>query len=1090
MKKYFILIVIHLVSLKLFSQDLQFEQITTDDGLSQASVTCITQDSTGFMWFGTYDGLNRYDGYNFKKFKHDLNNPYSISHNFVRTLLNDSRNLLWVGTEGGGLSLYDHETEHFIHVSHGSHLKDTEGANQIFTLLEDKNGAIWVGTWGGGLFKIVVPDKYNNLHSDFLEKIQIRHFKHEINNQNSIISNKVSVINQDNNGMLWIASRGGISILDPGTDQILKCYRHDPDNPHSLSYDNPSAIEIDKFNNIWIATWGGGLNKYDPETDQFIRFLNDPNNRQSISYNILLSLFSDDSGYLWIGTWGGGLNLLDCNNNNYKFSHYTHNPNNEKSINGDFIYDIYQDRTGVFWIGTDWKGISKYNPGSEKFKLYNLKQETNLQLSGGNVTSICEDKYNKLWIGTLGDGIIKYDLKSGEAKQYLNNPENPFSISNNTIRAIIEDKYGNLWFGTDKGLNSFNRKNERFKAYFHNPVSESQSNVRYIFEDSGGKLWIAGWEGGLNRFDPKLKSFIKFRHIPNDSTSLSDNTVWSIAQDKSSHLWIGTNNGLNLYNTVDRSFRVFKHDEEDPNSLTDSKILSLLIAQNGDLLIGTTTGFNILEHGYDLSKKIGFQHITPEEGLTENTVQGIMEDNNGNYWLNNGHSLTLINNSTGEIIGYSSLNILNIGELNINSRFKNNKSGHMFVGGIDGFVYFHPDSIKKNRQIPNVVITDIKVLYNSIVPGDTLLSGYIISKSIAQTKYIRLSYNENNIAIDMSALHFNAPQNNLYKYRLMPIEKDWEIVPYNSKTVKYNNLNPGEYNFQFSASNNDGVWNDMGNYLQIYIEPPYWQAWWFRIAVFLLILGVILWAYKYRIRQIKRINLKLEQRVQERTVQLANINQELESFTYSVSHDLRAPLRAINGFSHALKEDCYDKLDNKGKDYIKRILLASLNMGSLIDELLKLSRISKNNLKLETINLSEIVLFLLNSQKQNEPDRKTKFTVDPVVRAIVDKGLFEILLRNLIDNAWKFTSKNKLTEIEFGKLKIKNETVFFVKDNGIGFDMNYVDKLFEPFQRQNTEYEGTGIGLAIVNRIIKRHGGRVWAEGESNKGSIFYFTLP
>jgi len=236
--------------------------------------------------------------------------------------------------------------------------------------------------------------------------------------------------------------------------------------------------------------------------------------------------------------------------------------------------------------------------------------------------------------------------------------------------------------------------------------------------------------------------------------------------------------------------------------------------------------------------------------------------------------------------------------------------------------------------------------------------------------------------------------------------------------------------------------------------------------------------------------MELEQRVQERTIQLANINQELESFTYSVSHDLRAPLRAINGFSNALQEDFYDKLDERGKDYLKRIHFASINMGNLIDHLLKLSRISKNRLKLEKANLSEMVIFMLDALKYGNPDRKTKLTIDPVVRANVDKGLFEILLRNLIDNAWKFTAKNEVTEIEFGKTKINNETVFFIKDNGIGFEMNYVDKLFEPFQRQNKEYEGTGIGLAIVNRIIKRHGGKIWAEGEPQKGSTFYFSLP
>ena len=1089
MKKYIFLILIFFFTDIVHTKDLRFEHITAEDGLSQASVTCIIQDSIGFMWFGTYDGLNRYDGYNFKIFKHELNNPHSISHSFVRTLLVDSRNLLWVGTDGGGLDIYNHETEQFFHVDLCPNNKYIEGSDQIFSLFEDKYGTIWVGTWGGGLFRIVVPNEYNSQYSDFLEKLKIRHFKHDPNDPTIILSNKISDINQESNGNIWVAHRSGIVVIDPKNNQIIKDYKYDPNDSHSISHNNPSAIAIDKENTIWIATWGGGLNKYDPINDQFIRFLNDPSDKKSISNNLILSLFSDNAGQLWIGTWGGGVNLLKYKDNN-NFIRFTPNLDNSNTISGNFIYDIYQDRSGVVWIGTDWKGLSKYNPDSEKFILYNLKQEINRQLSGSNVTAICKDRYNKLWVGTLGDGLIKLDLKTGDAKQYLNSPDNPFSISNNTIRAIKEDRQGNLWFGTDKGLNSFNRKNEKFKAYYHRPVSESQSNVRYIFEDSDGMLWITGWQGGLNKFDSKIKSFVRFRHIPNDSSSLSDNTVWCATQEKTGNLWIGTDNGLNLYNKKDQTFRVFKHDNDNPKSLTSNKILSLLISQNGSILIGTTAGLNILKHGYDLSKPIEFRHITHENGLIENTVEGILEDNAGNFWLNNGHSLTVINPSNNVIEGYNGYNILKIGELNVNTNYKDEKSGHMFVGGIDGFVYFHPDSIKKNTHIPNVVITDIKVLYNSVAPGDTLMSGYILNKSITRTKYIELSYKENNIAIDMSALHFNAPQNNLYKYRLTPLEEDWQTVPYSAKTVKYNNLDPGEYFFQFSASNNDGIWNENGNYLNIYIKPPFWLTWWFRISFILIVISLIFWGYRHRVRRIKRINQELEQRVQERTVQLANINQELESFTYSVSHDLRAPLRAINGFSNALKEDYFDKLDNKGKDYLKRIHFASLNMGSLIDELLKLSRISKNNLKLEKVNLSEIVIFMLNSLRQNNPDRKTKFTVDPVGRASVDKGLFEILLRNLTNNAWKFTSKNEVTEIEFGKVKINNEAAFYIKDNGIGFEMDYVDKLFEPFQRQNKEYEGTGIGLAIVNRIIKRHGGRIWAKGKINKGSTFYFTLP
>jgi light-regulated signal transduction histidine kinase (bacteriophytochrome) len=319
-------------------------------------------------------------------------------------------------------------------------------------------------------------------------------------------------------------------------------------------------------------------------------------------------------------------------------------------------------------------------------------------------------------------------------------------------------------------------------------------------------------------------------------------------------------------------------------------------------------------------------------------------------------------------------------------------------------------------------------------------------------------------------------------------EENWNYVG-NRNFVTYTNLSPGSYSFMVKGSNNDGIWNEIGTSLKIRIMPPFWMTTWFRIISVLLIIGISLWGYKYRMDRVKKVNRELEDRVQERTDQLEQSNKEIESFTYSVSHDLRAPLRAMNGFSNALMEDNFEHLDEQGKDYLRRIQSASSQMGKLIDELLKLSRISKSKLRLEKVNLSEMVHSILNSLKQNNPDRKTNFIISPMLRANADKGLIEIMFKNLLGNAWKFTSKRSISEIEFGETNYNIEKVFYIKDNGIGFDMKYVNKLFEPFQRQNKEYDGTGIGLTIVNRIIDRHKGRIWAEGKIDEGATFYFKI-
>jgi ligand-binding sensor domain-containing protein/signal transduction histidine kinase len=1092
----YILLSISYLLLYLAAQNINFEHLSAEQGLSQASVTCIDQDSTGFIWLGTYDGINRYDGYSFKVFKKDPENPNSLSHNFIRSMLVDREGNLWIGTLGGGLNRYNHKKEQFYRYQNNPQNPNSISYNEIYTIFEDGSGTIWIGTWGGGLNKVVyVKQADHTLSNSAGDSIIFVHFRHDPKNPNSLLNDKISSVAEDDNGLLWIGTREGISILDPAKDEFIAYYIHDPQNPHSLSSSNISYVCKDRAGNIWIGTWGEGLNKYNPDQKRFQRYMHNPDDPYSISHNTIMKLFSDRFGNLWIATWGGGLNRLPPANKKSKktgekFIQYQHHSEDQQNIAGNSIYDIFEDRCGVLWFGTDWNGLSKYDP--ENIRLTHFRSDPNSpnRLNDNIIFALHKDRYNILWIGTRSGGLNALNHRTGKYTHFLYNPDDPHSLSHNTVRAICEDHSGNLWIGTESGLNQYDRINRRFIRYFLNPADPSTTNIYSLYEDKDGYIWLGTWGSGLSRFNPKTKKFITFKYNPNDPASISDNIIWCITEDIQGQLLIGTDHGgLSRFDKKTNQFIHYLHNEKDTNSLSDNKILSILTSKSGDIWIGTTTGLNQLIYNYDPETTLVFKHYTVDNGLFSNTIQCIREDDHGTLWICNGDYLVTLNPETKKIRGYNAYSRLQVGEFSVNAAYKDPKTGEMYLGGINGFNVFHPDSIRENLTIPSVVITDFK-LFNKTVPiGSKIKGRVLLKKSITETDMITLTHKDDIFSIEFAALHFNSPQNNQYAYRLEGFEEEWNYVNSEQRTVSYTNMDPGSYTFRVKGSNNDGIWNEKGSSLKIIIAPPFWQTWWFRILSIILIGVLIITSFNIRTNRIRKHNMELEKHVSQRTAELETTNKELEAFTYSVSHDLRAPLRGMSGFCTLLLEDYSKILDRQGKNYLNRINMAAENMGHLIDDLLKLSRLVRSELKFEIVNLSALAQTVVEELTQANPKRDIKITIADNLYVKGDPSLLQIVLRNLFDNAWKFTSKNAKASIEFGKTNYKNKPVFFIKDNGIGIDMKYSDKLFEPFQRQQTEFEGTGVGLATIKRIIQKHGGKIWAEGKVNKKAIFYFTL-
>jgi signal transduction histidine kinase len=541
-------------------------------------------------------------------------------------------------------------------------------------------------------------------------------------------------------------------------------------------------------------------------------------------------------------------------------------------------------------------------------------------------------------------------------------------------------------------------------------------------------------------------------------------------------MWLCTNNGLDLYDSITNSFKIFRE-------FPSNDIRSFVEDKEGYYWAGTINkGVIRFKINGDILKV-----YDTSDGLPSNLINGILEDSNNNIWVSTGDGISRINYKTGKIRNYTIGDGLQGRQFFIHSCLKT-RAGEMYFGGFNGLNTFFPDSIKDNDYMPPVYINEFFIFNKPVSVGDP---NSPLQKLAEQTKEIVLSWKQSVFSLGFVAINYTHPENNLYAYKMEGFDKDWNYTDANRRLATYTNLDPGTYIFHVKASNNDGVWNEQDASVKVIILPPFWKTWWLRSMTVIMLVMLVYASFKLRVLNIKKRSYEFECQVVERTAQLQAANKELETFSYSVSHDLRAPLRGIDGFSQILLEEYQDKVDEQGKNYLQRMRLGTQRMGQIIDGMLNLSRISRSDMKIQQVNLSNIVQKLANELCETQPERQVDFKIQKEIIVRGDNQLLNIVLDNLVRNAWKYTSKHQTAQIEFGAMHKENSVVYFVRDDGAGFDMTYSQKLFGTFQRLHTasDFPGTGIGLATVQRIIRRHGGEVWAEGETEKGATFYFTI-
>jgi len=1095
-----------------FGQDinLRFQHITSEQGLSQNTIGCMLQDSRGFMWFGTWNGLDRYDGYNFLVFKSE-NQEGGLSNNFIYSICEDKAGNIWAGTKNG-LNRIDHQTNSITTFYHNVNDLNSLSGNIINALYCDQQGSIWVGTASNGLDKIRFDQS--------AEKYVITHYTYNKSDAASLPGNEINAILRDKSGYLWVGTNSGLGRMEISTGKFT-IFRNNGALNSSLSSNGVLSVFEDRAGVIWLGT-NNGLNKYNASSGDFTSFLPDPDNPGSLSHLTVKAISEDNDGRLLVGTLGG---LDRLNPGDVSFYHFPVGGNDNYGLNNEFINALFADRQGNIWIGTDKGGISKYNSKQKGFGFFASNRSNSNSLSSNTINSVYDEPSN-LWIGTAGGGLNRYNKSDRTFIHYRNSTHDQNSISSNFISAICKDPGGDTWVATwGGGLNRLlaQKGSGVFSHYRENGGENSISSdfVSSVWADPTGYLLI----GTLTGLDLYQQDQHLFRHIASQQdwkNKISE--VGCILKDSKGFYWIGTRLGLYripsdllLRGAGDKDIRKFTNISGETNSLTGDYVISLCEDNQGDIWVGTYgSGINRI-HLTDRGS-FKFTGFNQNDGLCNNVVYAIQKDRNNNLWLSTDNGLSRFDLQTGQFKNFYTSDGLQSNQFYWAASCAG-KDGRLYFGGMEGLNYFDPDNIRDNTFIPQVVVTDLKVFNSSVNVGKWNGKKVLLDKVINETTALNLSYRENVFSFEFSSLDYFLPEKVQYKYRIQGVDKDWVTVPSTRRFVTYTNLEGGDYIFEVKACNSDGVWNDSPTKLHIHISPPFWATVWFRILLLLTVTGLVLAYIRYRTISLQRQKLVLERLVRERTriveeqnemlqnqaislqesnVLLASGKEQIEGQKYqlelknqeisvqrdklielnkhvnlvnqlklrfftNISHEFRTPLTLILGPLDKLLSSW--KGEQSTFETLQLINRNAQRLLHLINQLMEFRKIESGKLELK-VSLGDINNFLENifssfQQLAIQQDIKCEFV--PVPQSVdcwFDHEKVENIIFNLLSNAFKFTSSG-------GSVSLKMSFTNIVGRTG-EIESKHKSSPSTPLLEIKVSDSGVGISEEHIAHIFKR----------------------
>jgi len=808
------------------------------------------------MWFGTSDGLNRYDGYRFKIYRHDYRNKNSINDNRITVLLEDKEGKIWAGTRNNGLDVFDSHTERFTHFTPEAGNPKSIAGISVTSLCRDREGNIWVGLEDSGVCRFNKQDR------------SFTRFLHNSKDPASLRSNFVGKVYCDREGIVWVGTSGGIlHRWNPGTDGFTS-YSFPTNGKSSLI----TAIYRDNDDESWIGTLNNGLFRFDEKKRNFLRF-STGKSQGGLTPDFIQDVIQDRSGLIWIATNGGGLYIF--NKQSGAISSMLPSPVDRNSLGSSILQQIYEDSEGIVWIASAYGGVNTWDPKKYKFHHYKFEIGNPHSISNNNVFCFYEDKDGYIWIGTDGGGINRFDRKKSTFVHYLHDPSNPYSICENSALSIREDQNGFLWVVTySKGVSRFDRKTGRFYYYRGKEnINADELSIFFLslFKDSSGQIWVISLGGGIGRLDTQTGEVTYYRHDLSNRDSLNHNFVMAMQEDKPGVLWVGTvGGGLDLFDTKLNRFTHYMHDQNDPRSISSNALRSLLKDKKGTLWIGTdNAGLNRFD------RQTGtFSHFDENRGLPNNSIHALVEDDRGYIWISTNSGISRFDPLTGTFRNYGVHDGLQNNIFIVGAAAKS-ADGDLFFGGINGFNAFHPSEIHDYPNHAPIVFTDFQLFNRSVPIGQTPDNRKILEQSVTYTKKIELSYRDSIFALEFAALNYTNPNKGRYLYKLEGADEDW-ISTKNAPFAMYSSIPPGDYVFRVKNANSDGTWNPSEARLSIIIKPPFYREWWFRLLLLCVFLALVFTAHKIRYQRLEKRRLELEETVKERTLELSLKKDRLE----------------------------------------------------------------------------------------------------------------------------------------------------------------------------------------------------------------------